>query len=196
MLLPLGVERVVIGSDFRFGKGKGGGIDELKAHFKVEVVPLLEHKGEKISSSSIRKAIEAGELGELPETLGRRYEIQGKVSKGLGNGRRIGFPTINLALDFPYVLPRTGVYVGIAYVSGIAYKAIINVGKNPTVGALEHPQIEAHLLEFNGDAYGKRAYVAFYAFLREEQKFASLEALGEQLGKDEASCKAYFAGMC
>ncbi len=196
VLIPLGTTRVVIGEDFRFGKGQGGGLRELKAHFKVEVVPLLEHKGAKISSHLIKEDIRRGHLDDLPATLGRRYEVQGKVGHGLENGRRIGFPTINLELDFPYVLPRTGVYIGIAYVSGIAYKSIINVGANPTVGVLKHPQIEAHLLEYDGDAYNKRAYVAFYAFLREESKFASLEALKEQLEKDVASCKTYFAGMC
>lgn len=195
VLVPLGVSRVVVGEDFRFGKGKGGGIEELCRRFKVEVVPLLEAHGEKISSSSIRTAIEQGRVDGLEETLGRRYEIAGSVVEGLRNGRTIGFPTINLGLDFPYCLPRSGVYLGIVYLSGIAYKAIINVGTNPTVGELTHPQIEAHLLRFEGDAYGKKAYVSFYSFLREERKFASLEKLGEQLRKDVESCESYFAGM-
>ena len=196
VLLPLGTTRVVVGEDFRFGKGKGGGIEELKAHFGVEVVPLLEHEGKKISSRSIRNDIEEGKLDHLPFTLGRRYEVQGKVVPGLQKGRTIGFPTVNLAFDFPYVLPRNGVYLGIVYLSGIAYKSIINVGKNPTVGALDHPQVEAHLLDYDGDAYGKRAYVSFYSFLREEKTFPSLNALGEQLGKDKEACEVYFAGMC
>ena len=196
ILLPLGTSRVVIGEDFRFGRDRGGGIDELKEHFHVEVLPLLRYKEEKISSSNIRKDIEEGRLDDLPATLGRRYEISGVVVHGLGNGHRIGFPTINLSLSFPYVLPKVGVYIGLVYLSGIAYKAIVNVGRNPTIGALDHPQIEAHLLDYHGDAYGKKAYVGFYSFLREEQTFDSLESLGEQLRKDEASCKAYFGGMC
>ncbi len=195
VLLPLGTTRVVVGEDFRFGKGQGGGLDELKARFKVEVVPLLEYKGKKIASRDIKKDIEAGHLEDLPGTLGRRYEVKGIVQHGLENGRSIGFPTINLGLDFPYVLPRTGVYIGISYISGIAYKSIINVGRNPTVGVLKHPLIEAHLLDYHGDAYGKLAYVAFFSFLREEAKFDSLEDLRKQLEKDVASCQSYFYGM-
>ena len=196
VLRPLGTKRVVIGDDFRFGKGKGGGIEELKAAFVTDVVPLLEESGEKVSSSLVKAKIEKGKVDDLPTLLGRRYEISGSVVPGSQNGRKIGFPTINLALSFDYVLPKGGVYVGIAYLSGIAHKAIINVGVNPTVGGLASPRVEAHLLDYAGDAYGKRAYISFYRFLREEKRFDNLDDLRVQLEFDKADCEEYFAGMC
>ncbi len=196
VLRPLGTKRVVIGEDFRFGKGKGGGIGELKAAFVTDVVPLLEEGGEKVSSSLVKAKIEKGNVDALPALLGRRYEISGAVVPGSQNGRKIGFPTINLSLSFDYVLPKGGVYVGIAYLSGIAHKAIINVGVNPTVGGLPSPRVEAHLLDYSGDAYGKRAYISFYRFLREEKRFDTLDDLRVQLEFDKADCEEYFAGMC
>ena len=196
LLRPLGTKRVVVGSDFRFGKGKGGGIEELRSAFVTDVVPLLECVGGKISSSMVKADIENGHVEQLPDLLGRRYEISGTVVSGKQNGRKIGFPTVNLELSFDYVLPKDGVYIGIVYLSGIAYKAIVNVGTNPTVGGLTTPHIEAHLLDYNGDAYGKRAYLSFYRFLREEQKFDTLDDLRVQLELDKLYCEDYFAGMC
>ena len=98
--------------------------------------------------------------------LGRPYEMKGSVRHGLHNGTRIGFPTLNL-------------------LSGMAYRSIINVGTNPTVGALSAPQVESHLLGFSGDAYGKTLYVSFERRLRGEQKFASLEELQKQIEHDK-----------
>ena len=139
VLLPLGTKRVVVGQDFRFGKNALGTPEDLKPYFEVEIVPLLEHGGEKVSSSSIKALLRQGKVEDAAAKLGRSYEIRGKVTEGLGNGRKLGYPTANLALSFDYVLPLPGVYCGVAYVSGIAYRAMINVGVNPTVGAYPSP---------------------------------------------------------
>lgn len=189
ILIPLGVTQIVVGEDFRFGKDRKGDPSFLKQYFKVHVIPLLEEEGKKISSSSIKGLLLEGKVDKARDLLGRSYEISGTVGEGFHNGGKIGYPTANLALSHPYVLPRPGVYCGIAYVSGKAYRAMVNVGTNPTLGLLKEPIVEAHLLEFDEDCYGKVIYVAFLSFLREERRFDSLEELKAQLQEDEAKIK-------
>ncbi len=186
MLEELGTKKVICGPDFRFGKEKKGDVDALKQRFMVDVVPFLKDaKGEKISSHHIKELIREGNIEEARKDLGRPYETKGTVVHGLENGRRIGFPTLNLKPSANYVLPKRGVYAGFVYLSGIPYKAMINVGNNPTIGSREAPIEEAHLFDFNGDAYGKRAYFQYISYLREERKFPSLEELKSQLGNDK-----------
>ncbi len=188
MLEKLGTKKVVCGPDFRFGKEKKGDVDALKTKFQVDVVPFLkDSKGEKISSHHIKELIREGDIEEASKDLGRSYETKGTVVHGLENGRNIGFPTLNLEPSAHYVLPKRGVYAGLVYLSGIPYKAMINVGNNPTIGSRETPIEEAHLFNFNGDAYGKRAYFQYISYIREERKFASLEELKLQLEKDKES---------
>ena len=97
----------------------------------------------------------------------------------------MGFPTANLKLSTPYVLPKAGVYLGLAYLRGLAYRTLINVGNNPTIGVLSHPVIEAYLQNFKGDAYGETLYLDFLSFLREEKKFANLDELQAQMEIDK-----------
>ncbi len=186
LLEKLGTKRIVCGPDFRFGKEKKGDVDVLKSRFLVDVVPFLtDSEGKKISSHRIKELIASGEVGEASIDLGRPYETKGVVVHGLENGRRIGFPTLNLEPAAPYVLPKRGVYAGFVYLSGIPYKAMINVGNNPTIGKRETLIEEAHLFDFAEDAYGKRAYFQYVSYLREERKFSSLNALKDQLSKDK-----------
>ena len=188
MLEKLGTKKVVCGPDFRFGKEKKGGVDALKKRFQVDVVPFLkDSKGEKISSHHIKELIREGDIKDAAKDLGRNYETKGTVVHGLENGRRIGFPTLNLESSAHYVLPKRGVYAGLVYLSGIPYKAMINVGNNPTIGYRETPIEEAHLFNFSGDAYGKRAYFQYISYIREEKKFGSLEELKAQLNQDKES---------
>ena len=193
VLKPLGCSRVVMGEDFRFGAKASGNPETLKAHFDVEVVPLLCLEGTKVSSSTIKDRLLAGYVEGAREMLGKSYEIVGKVRQGFGNGRKIGFPTANLELSFDYLLPKPGVYCGVGYVNGIAHRAMVNVGTNPTVGALSHPIVEAHFLDFDEDCYGKTCYVSFLAYLREEKKFSSLEELRSQLLIDLETVKEILA---
>ncbi len=186
LLEKLGTKRIVCGPDFRFGKEKKGDVDALKSRFLVDVVPFLtDSEGKKISSHRIKELIASGKVEEASIDLGRPYETKGVVVHGLENGRRIGFPTLNLEPASPYVLPKRGVYAGFVYLSGIPYKAMINVGNNPTIGKRETLIEEAHLFDFAEDAYGKRAYFQYVSYLREERIFSSLNELKDQLSKDK-----------
>jgi riboflavin kinase/FMN adenylyltransferase len=187
VLSPLKPEILVVGSDYSFGKNAAGNLPLLKKHFRVEEVPLLEREGKKISTQAIIKAIQEGKIQEANAELGRPYEVHGLIAHGLENGRKIGFPTANLHLSTPYVLPKAGVYLGIAYLRGIAHRTLINVGKNPTIGVLSHPIIEAYLEHFQGEAYGETLYLDFLSFVREEKKFATLDELQAQIERDKQS---------
>ena len=193
MLRDLGCTRVTVGPDFRFGHRAAGDIDMLRAAFEVEVVPMLEEDGEKISSRQIKSLLEAGDLKGANARLGRSYEIKGKVVEGFHNGKKLGFPTANIEPSFPYVLPYPGVYCCAVYFDGVAYRAMVNVGDNPTLGVAKKPTIEAYILDYDGDCYGKTLYCAFLAYVRQEKKFAGLEELKEQLKKDERYVRDLFA---
>lgn len=189
VLLPLGTKRVVVGEDFRFGKGGLGTPKTLEDYFDVDIVPLLYQEERKVSSSSIKEFLSLGQVGKAREYLGRSYEISGKVVTGLHNGEKLGYPTANIGLSFDYLLPRPGVYAGFIYIGGIAHKAMINVGDNPTIGKLDHPIVEVHILDYDEDCYGRFVYVGFLAHIREEIKFASLEELKKQLRVDEINVR-------
>lgn len=191
VLLPLKPARLIVGSDYRFGKMAKGDAETLKNLFEVEVVSLLQDNGSKIASRDIKTKIEEGDIEKATSLLGHPFQITGIVQEGFHNGRKIGFPTINLRLDVPYVLPRSGVYLSKVTLEGETYPAITNVGTNPTVGELVEPIVESHLDGFEGESYGKVASILFYAYLREETKFASLEDLGLQLEKDMASLRSF-----
>ena len=191
VLLPLKPARLIVGSDYRFGKMAKGDAECLKSLFAVEVVTLLEDSGNKIASRDIKTLIEEGDLTKANVLLGHPFKINGTIKEGFHNGRKIGFPTINLSLAVPYVLPRNGVYLSKVILDGKTYPAITNVGTNPTVGELSEVIVESHLDGFEGEAYGKQASILFYAYLREENKFADLDALGHQLEKDMASLRSF-----
>lgn len=177
-------ELVVVGSDYTFGSLPQGHPSDLRKAFPTVSVPLLFIEGQKVSTQEIIGAIQNGKIEKANFLLGRDYEIMGKVGHGFANGRKIGFPTANLVLSSPYVLPRSGVYKGLCYSRGLAYPSIINVGTNPTVGLLKHPLVECYLQGMNEEIYDETLYVSFGSFLREEMKFASLEELKKQLGQD------------
>lgn len=189
VLRKLGASAVCCGNDFRFGKKAAGSVSDLKKEMEVYITPFLEENSVKISSSLIREAIKNGDVETAERWLGRPFEMVGKVGYGLRNGHRLGFPTVNLTSLTPYCLPRFGVYCGLAYLNGIPHQAVINVGVHPTIDKREIPTIEAHLLDYEEEAYGKTLYLDFRHFERGEKKFASLEELSHQLGKDKAWAK-------
>jgi len=193
LLENLGVSRVCVGPDFRFGSKALGTPETLKGRFQTEIVPLLTYQGEKVSSSLIKDLLLQGEVHPAAERLGHSYEIMGKVQEGFHNGEKLGYPTANIIPTFDYLLPRPGVYCCAVYVSGIAYRAMVNVGTNPTLGLLDHPIVEAHILDYDGDCYGKTLYCAFLSYIREEKRFNSLEELKAQLEKDERVVRDLFA---
>lgn len=183
-LLPLGVKKAFVGSDYRFGKAAEGDPSFLSKFIQVEEIPLLSIKGEKVSTQKIASLIEEGKIEDANGLLGRPYEIKGKIVEGYQNGRKIGFPTANLSLSSPYVLPRDGVYKGLGFLRGFPYQSMINVGKNPTLGLLKQDVVEAYLEGFKDTAYNETLYIDFLSFLREEKKFKDLEELSKQLQKD------------
>ena len=193
VLLPLGTKTVVVGEDFRFGKNRSGDASLLQKYFRVIVVPLLEEDGSKVSSTRIKELLHEGDILKANALLGRSYEIKGTIVHGFHNGSKIGFPTANIDCPFPYVLPQSGVYCGVVYLSGKAYRAMVNVGSNPTIGALDHPIIEAHILDFDDDCYDKTMYCAFLAYIRPEMKFDSMEELQKQLRIDETKIRDILA---
>lgn len=189
VLKPLGSERLICGEDYRFGKGAVGTPSLLKKYFKVDIVPLLSINGKKASTQTIGDYLKEGEIEKASQMLGRYYSVKGKVISGFHNGRIIGFPTMNLSLSSPYLLPKIGVYFSLTWVNGKPYRSITNVGNNPTVGLLNEVKIETHLLGFKEDAYGKEVEVQFLSFLREEITFSSLEDLALQLKEDQEKAR-------
>ncbi|OPZ35340.1 MAG: Riboflavin biosynthesis protein RibF [Tenericutes bacterium ADurb.BinA155] len=184
-LKPLHPSLLVVGEDFRFGKGALGTPKTLAKSFPVLTVPLLEENGVKISTSAIKQSLKEGKVEEASALLGRPYEIHGKVVHGYEYGRKIGFPTANVSLKDPYLLPKGGVYEVMAYVLGIPRHGLANVGTNPTIGLLQEPIVEVYLEDFNQDIYDKTIYVDFLTYERPEIKFDSLEELQTQLQKDK-----------
>ncbi len=185
----LGVSHVSVGRDFRFGKGRAGDVEKLTAYgaslgFTVEAVSPVASGGEVISSSAIREAIAAGDVTAAAALLTRPWAIEGEVVRGFQRGAGFGFPTVNVALG-EYVRPRLGVYaVRIDLGDGVLLPGVASVGVNPTVGVLPEPLLEAHLLDFSGDLYGKTIEVEMIAFLRDEAKFEDVEALKAQMTQD------------
>ena len=181
--------KLYCGEDYRFGVRAEGNPEYLKLYFNIEILSIQKKDGIKISSRDIVKLIQTHKMEKAAELLGRPYRINGLVVEGKHNGRTIDFPTANLSLDYPYVFPDFGVYMGYAEVYGKTYKAIINVGTHPTVVPLYKPIIEVHIIDFMGNIYGKDIFVSFISYMRSEKKFESLEQLKEQLTKDKEKAK-------
>jgi riboflavin kinase/FMN adenylyltransferase len=189
---------VHVGSNFRFGRARGGDIRLLQSigtqlGFSVVAVPPVTVGGETVSSSAIRTAIEVGDVDLARAQLGRPFAVTGEVVHGDGRGRSIGFPTANVAVDNETV-PRRGVYITETAVLGSRFPSITNVGVRPTFGGTTLA-VESHLLDFDEDLYGERVEVRFLARLRDESKFADAAELADQLARDHAAATSYFSGL-
>ena len=189
ILLKINPKKLIVGEDYRFGRYASGTPEDLKEYFDVEVVPLKQIDGKKISSRTIRELVAQGEIEKANELLSRYYTIVGLVVEGKHNGEKIGFPTANLDLDYPYVLPKIGVYMGFVKLMSSKYKALICVSTHPTIMELNKPLIEVHLISYKGDLYGREIEVRFVKFMRDIITFPSLEELKEQLQKDKEEAK-------
>lgn len=189
-LRKLGASRIYVGEDFRFGQGRGGGPENLAQVAPVRTVPLLTLGGEPVKSSRIRALLQEGRVEEARHLLGRSYGAYGVVVEGEKLGRKLGFPTANLAVHPNKVLPP-GVFAVEAQGAFGRYKGVANVGTRPTVNGSER-RLEVHLLGFAGDLYGEEMRLVFLKRLREERRFASLEELQAQIAKDVALARAYF----
>ncbi len=193
----LGVNGVVTGEDFTFGKGRGGNIAVLKAlgaaqGITAQAVGAVSDAGGPISSSRIREALKAGDCETATRLLTRPFAVAGEVAHGDKNGRKLGFPTANVDMG-TYLRPRYGIYaVRGRLADGRVVDGAANLGIRPT---FDPPKelLEPHFFDFSGDLYGQMIEVAFISFLRPEQKFDSLDALMVQMGQDCDKARAILA---
>ncbi|NOZ53291.1 MAG: bifunctional riboflavin kinase/FAD synthetase [Gammaproteobacteria bacterium] len=197
----LGVKYLVVGDDFRFGKGREGDFDFLKQSgnqfgFQVANTCTFDFGGERVSSTRIREALQTGNTKLAEQLLGRSYGMVGRVAHGDKRGRSIGFPTANIYVHRRST-PVSGVYavqmlgdeqdLGVSLVNGVA-----NVGVRPTVKGTQ-TLLEVHLFDFDRDIYGAHVCVNFLEKIREEQRFESFETLKVQINKDAAAARAFFS---
>lgn len=181
---------VVVGGDFRFGKERSGDaalLAELGAQlgFEVETVEMVG-EGEVVSATRIRRYVAEGEVEAAARLLGRPFELRGRVIRGDGRGREMGFPTANLHIPERMAIPADGVYSAWAVVDDEAHPAMVNIGVRPTFGVSART-VEVHLIDYRGDLYGKMMRVRFVERLRDERRFPSIEALISQLRSDRES---------
>jgi riboflavin kinase/FMN adenylyltransferase len=185
---------VVVGAGFRFGKGQEGTAAALAAWgrrlgFSVRAVPSLRKDGGLVSSSRIRRLLEAGRIGEANRLLGRPYEIEGCVVRGRARGRALGFPTANIRTPNE-ILPR-GIFIAKLVLGRRELPALAYIGTRPTFRETTM-EVEVHLLGFLGDLYGRAVRVLFLRKLRDDQTFPRPEALVRQMARDAAAARAHF----
>ena len=183
---------VVVGFDFTFGKNGKGHSDTLKASTQFETIVLDEmtYDSEKIGSTRIREALESGNIDLANELLGYRYTISGKVIKGKGRGKYLGFPTANIDYD-GYLLPKSGVYVTTIVIDGNEYESMSNIGDNPTFSNKD-VTFEVNVFKWTQTLYGKTVSVSFEKYLRDEIKYESTSELIERMHIDEQVSIDYF----
>lgn len=175
---------LVVGHDFAFGHDRQGTTSWLEARIRTTVIPPFELGGQRVSSSLIRSRIQSGDLAGATELLGRSFAIRGIVVAGEQLGRKLGFPTANIALPARHILPPDGVYSALASTPFGTFRAAVSIGDRPTVNG-EHRVIEAFLLDYPGhNLYGRAVTVNMWRQIREQRRFSSLEELKEWIAKD------------
>ena len=191
MLSKLNVQSLICGFDYSYGYKGSGNIHTLKQQtlFNVIEVESVKFDNEKISSTRIETVLNNGNVTEMIHLLGRYYSIKGEVITGRSLGKTIGFPTANIKCKFNSILPKPGVYIGYVNVNQKTYRSMINIGNNPTFNYQDQLSMEAHILDFNSDIYGKDIEVTFVDRLRDEMKFNSKEELISQLNLDIEKAK-------
>jgi riboflavin kinase/FMN adenylyltransferase len=186
----IGTKKIVIGYDHRFGKDRQGGLQDLLAQapvygFEVIEIPEQDINDVAISSTRIRTALLSGNINIANECLGYPFFITGKVIRGDQLGRTLGYPTANLMVEERYkLIPSDGIYAVKVNVEGKEYKGMAYIGHRPTVNGMTR-NIEVNIFDFSADIYNKELRMEFLHFVREDIKFASLEELVVQLGKDK-----------
>ncbi|MGK2946694.1 MAG: bifunctional riboflavin kinase/FAD synthetase [Candidatus Malihini olakiniferum] len=197
LVKKLGVKFLVVGDDFRFGDGRSGDFlllqESGETHgFEVISTTTLYNGGRRVSSTAVRHALLHDDLPLAQELLGHPYSISGRVVHGKALGKTLGFPTANLQMK-RQVSPVSGVYAVEVYGLGSApCPGVANIGIQPTVGRDTSQQLEVHLLDVEMDLYGRHIEVALYKKIRNEQRFASLEELRQQIAEDVATTRTFF----
>lgn len=186
----LNVKKLVIGYDHRFGKNREGDFEQLEEYgevfdFKLKEISAQDIENVAVSSTKIRRALQEGNIETANKYLGYNYLLTGKVIRGQGLGNKWNYPTINIQIANPYkLIPKNGVYIVSAQLRSSQFYGIMNIGYRPTVNG-KNRTIEVHLLDFKADVYGDDIKVCLLKRLRDEQKFPSIEALVNQIKKDE-----------
>ncbi len=192
------LREICVGHEWSFGKDRAGNLDLLQRlgqrdDFKVVGIPPVRVNGNVVSSTAIRQAVEQGDFVRAAEMLGRDYTILGTVVHGEALGNKIGFPTANLSAHSEQ-FPPNGVYLAEAWMGGVRYHGVINLGVRPTVARCQpHRTLEIHLLDFERDIYGQDMEVRFLHYLRAERKFESVTALKQQIEMDVSQARALCA---
>ena len=182
------LREICVGHEWSFGKNRRGNLELLqnigaKFEFNVVGIPPVTVNGELVSSTTIRRAVEVGDLRKAATMLGREYTILGTVVRGDNLGKKIGFPTANLSAHNEQ-FPPNGVYFAEATLDGLVYPGVINLGYRPTVSTEKERVLEIHLFDFDHEIYGNDLEVRFRRYLRPEKKFESVEALAWQIEAD------------
>ncbi|MGQ0828089.1 MAG: bifunctional riboflavin kinase/FAD synthetase [Bacteroidota bacterium] len=186
----IGTKRLVIGYNHHFGRNREGSFEHLKEYgnlygFEVEEIPAQDIDNIEISSTKIRKALQAGDVKGAATFLGHQYTLTGRIVEGKKLGKTIGYPTANIFVDDKYkLIPADGVYAVKVRHKGDIYGGMLNIGNNPTVNG-KIKTIEVNIFDFDKDIYGDEATVYFLERLRDEVKFNGLEELKKQLAKDK-----------
>jgi riboflavin kinase / FMN adenylyltransferase len=201
LVKKIGVKEMVVGYDHHFGRNREGDFAQLQElgkdlGFTVREISAHSAAGTAVSSTKVRKALSEGDMLLASELLGRPYQINGTVVHGNKLGRTIGFPTANIEInEATKMLPAFGVYAVKAELNGRKFDGVMNIGNKPTVQQSEKVFVEVFLFDFSEDIYGETLRVNVFERLRGEQRFGSIEALKEQLGKDEKNARTVLAAI-
>ena len=193
----IGTDTLVIGYDHHFGRNREGSFEHLLEYgptygFNVEEIPALDVDSINVSSTKIRRALNDGDIYTARTYLSYDYSISGTVVKGKQVGRKIGFPTANIAMDNEdKLIPADGAYAVKIELDHVAYNGMLNIGVNPTVELSNKRTIEVHIFDFDEDIYGKEIKITFKERLRKEQKFDDVSALKNQLEIDKVQALKY-----
>ena len=190
---------IVVGHDFRFGYRGEGTAEKLRDYCAacgvgVDIIPPVMLDGQIVSSTHIRELIREGNIREANRWLGHPHSLSDTVHSGYHLGTKLGTPTINMFFPEGVLVPRHGVYATrVVLGDGSSYIAVTNVGVRPTVSKEDLVSVESHLLDYEGNLYGRQARVEFYEFLRDEQRFSGFEELSAQIRQDAENARAFFA---
>ena len=196
----LKISRLIIGYDHQFGKNRDGDFKQLETYgkilnFDVQAIAQKDIGNSAVSSTKIREAIESGNIEKANNYLGYNFMLTGEVVKGKKLGDKLGFPTANLSIKESYkLLPKAGSYIVKAEIENKTIFGMMNIGFRPTVSG-KNQTIEIHFFDFNKDLYGKKIQVDVLKFLRNEQKFESVENLKNQLQKDKEKSLEIISGL-
>lgn len=186
---------VIVGSDYRFGKGGQGTVETLrelgkKYDFEVEVVEdVIGDAGRRVSSTMVREVLIEGNVTRATELLGRFPRVTGIVVRGDARGREIGFPTANIGGEIEGFVPADGVYAGWLIRDDMTYPSAISIGTNPTFEGVRQRRVEAYVMDHTLDLYGARVHIDFVKFLRSTLKFESVDELIAQMNVDVADAR-------